>query len=171
MILPKIRDFRFVTVRNGGTLEDTHHRLLSLWAADCAEHVLHFFEEVQHDDGRPQQAIEAARAWAEGKINMSQARKAAFDANRSARDITGAARFAAYSAGQAAAVAHVAAHELGAAAYAIKAVREASSADETENAGLREARWQNEQLPDEIRELVLEDQKLRNKICWSVFDC
>ena len=72
---------------------------------------------------------------------------------------------------QAAAVAHVAAHELGAAAYAIKAARAAASGDESESAGRLECRWQREQLPAAIRELVLEDEGLRNEICWSVFDC
>ena len=46
VILPKVRDPRFITVRRGGTLEDEDHRLLALWAADCAEHVLHHFEAV-----------------------------------------------------------------------------------------------------------------------------
>ena len=88
-----------------------------------------------------------------------------------ARELSGAARHAAYAAGQAAVVAHVAAHELGAAAYAIKAARAAAPKSEGESAGLAECRWQREQLPDEIRELVLDDQRLRNDICWSVFDC
>jgi hypothetical protein len=30
---------------------------------------------------------------------------------------------------------------------------------------------QRDQLPDAIRELVIDDQRLRNDICWSVFDC
>jgi hypothetical protein len=42
---------------------------------------------------------------------------------------------------------------------------------ETERAGRLECRWQREQLPDAIRELILDDQRLRNEICWSVFDC
>jgi len=83
----------------------------------------------------------------------------------------GAARHAAYAAGQAAAVAHVAAHELGAAAYAIKAARAAASDGQAEEAGRLECRWQRAQLPGEIRDLVLDDQKLRNEICWFVFDC
>jgi hypothetical protein len=62
-------------------------------------------------------------------------------------------------------------HELGAAAYAIKAVRAAATGREGESAGRLECRWQREQLPDVIRELVLDDQRLRNEICWSVFDC
>ncbi len=69
------------------------------------------------------------------------------------------------------AVAHVAAHELGAAAYAIKAVRAAASEGERDVAGRRECKWQREQLPSEIRELVLDDQRLRNELCWFVFTC
>ena len=88
-----------------------------------------------------------------------------------ARELSGAARYAAYAAGQAAAVAHVAAHELGAAAYEIKAARAAAPAGDTDGAGRLECRWQREQLPDPIRELVLDDQRLRNEICWSVFEC
>ena len=101
---------------------------------------------------------------------MSQARAAAGHAQAAARELSGAARHAAYAAGQAAAVAHVAAHELGAAAYAIKAARATAPGGEGESAGRRECRWQRAQLPDAIRELVLEDQRLRNEICWSVFD-
>ena len=171
MILPKKRDPRFITVRRGGTLQDADHHLLAIWAADCAQHVLHLFEEMQPNDDRPRRAIELARAWTRGEITMSQARAAAGAANSAARELSGAARHAAYAAGQAAAVAHVAAHELGAAAYAIKSARAAALGCEGESAGRLECRWQREQLPDAIRELVLEDQRLRNEICWSVFDC
>ena len=171
MILPKERDPRFIAIRRGGTLTDLDHQLLALWAAACAEHVLHLFESVQPADPRPRQAIEQARAWARGEVTMSRARTAAGHAQAAARDLSGAARYAAYAAGQAAAVAHVAAHELGAAAYAIKAVRAAASTGEGESAGRLECQWQREQLPEAIRELVLDDQRLRNNICWSVFDC
>ena len=170
MILPKVRDPRFITLRRGGTLTDSDHQLLALWAAACAEHVLHLFESVQPSDVRPRQAIEQTRVWARGEIKMSQARAAGGHAMAAARELSGAARHAAYAAGQAAVVAHVAAHELGAAAYAIKAARAAAPAIEAESAGLLECRWQREQLLDPIRELVLEDQRLRNEICWSVFD-
>jgi hypothetical protein len=88
-----------------------------------------------------------------------------------ARELRGAPRHAAYAAGQAGAVAHVAAHELGAAAYAIKAARAAAPRGEAHIAGERECHWQREQLPDAIRDLVLDDQRLRNDLCWSVFDC
>jgi hypothetical protein len=106
-----------------------------------------------------------------GEITMMEARAAGGHAMAAASDLSGAARYAAYASGQAAVVAHVAAHELGAAAYAIKAVRAAAPEGEEESAGRLECRWQRDQLPDAIRDLVLDDQRLRNDICWSVFDC
>jgi hypothetical protein len=171
MILPKVRDPRFITLRRGGTLTDSRHHLLALWAATCAEHVLPLFEAIKPADLRPRLAIEQARAWVRGEISMSQARTAAGHAMGAARDLTGPARYAAFAAGQAAAVAHVAAHELGAAAYAIKAARAAAPEGAGERAGRLECRWQRDQLPHAIRDLVLDDQRLRNEICWSVFDC
>jgi hypothetical protein len=171
MILPKVRDPRFITVRRGGSLEDKHHHLLAVWAADCAEHVLHYFQEARPGDDRPRRAIDLGRAWARGEIPWAEARTAAGHANAAARDLRGAARHAAYAAGQAAAVGHVAAHELGAAAYAVRAARAAAPDDEGEAAGRVECQWQRARLPDEIRELVLDDQRLRNELCWFAFDC
>jgi hypothetical protein len=171
MILPKVRDPRFITFRRGGTLTDTDHHLLALWAASCAEHVLHLFESAQPDDPRPREAIENSRAWVRGEVKMMQARAAGGHAMGAARNLRGAARHAAYAAGQAGAVAHVAAHDLGAAAYAIKAARAAAPKDESDATGRLECQWQRDQLPEAIRELVLDDQRLRNDICWSVFDC
>ena len=101
---------------------------------------------------------------------MTQARTAGGHSNGAARDLSGAPRHAAYAATQAACVAHVAAHELGAAAYAIKAARAAAPEGQVESAGRLECRWQRDQLPEAIRELVLDDQRLRNDMCWSVFD-
>jgi len=171
MILPKVRDPRFVTIRRGGTLTDSDHHLLVLWAAACAEHVLHLFESAYLEDPRPRQAIEHARAWVRGEVTMMESRAAGGHAMGAARDKRGAARHAAYAAGQAGVVAHVAAHELGAAAYAIKAARATARDGKSEVVGRVECRWQRDQLPQAIRELVLDDQRLRNGICWSVFDC
>ena len=195
MILPKERDPRLITVRRGGSLTDSDHRLLALWAAACAEHVLPLFEAVQPDDARPREAIEMARAWARGGVPMMEARAFAGHANAAARELRGAARFAAYACAQAVAVAHVAAHDLGAAAYAIRArgfstlsaqrsdrqsqletvvrvtndMQEATAGD-AERAMRLECEWQRAQLPREIRDLVLEDQGARNAICWGVFN-
>jgi hypothetical protein len=165
------RDPRFVTIRRGGTLEDARHRLLAAWAADCAEHVLDHFCSQHPDDDRPRRAIEQARAWSRGEISITQARVAAYAAHRAARSTNGAAREAARAAGHAVATAHMADHELGAAAYAIRAVRAASSADTRDEAGRTECQWQREQLPDAIRALVISDEELRNQKLWSLFQC
>lgn len=167
MILPTVRDPRMVTVRRGGTLTDEDHRLLAQWAAECAEHVLDLFERERPDDPRPREAVEAARAWARGELPMMEARALGGHAMGAARPLVGAARFAAYAAGQAACVGHVAEHDLGAAAYAIRAVARAHPDDA--QAARRERDWQRKRLPEAVRLLVLEDQARRDSICWSVF--
>lgn len=170
MILPAVRDPRLVTARRGGTLTDEDHHRLALWAAECAEHVLPLFEASRPDDPRPREAIAAARAWTRGDLPMMETRALGGHAMGAARDLRGAPRFAAYAAGQAAVVAHVAEHDLGAAAYAIKAAVAAAPADRADDVRRAECRWQRHRLPVEVRDLVLEDQSRRNAICWNVFD-
>jgi Imm-5 like putative immunity protein len=165
------RDPRFVTIRRGGTLDDETHHLLAMWSADCAARVLHVFEHEHPDDERPRAAIEAARAWARGEITMTQAREAAHAAHNAARGASGAAREAARAAGHAAATAHMADHELGGAAYAIRAVRAKATVDVRDELGRAECEWQRSHLPNGIRELVLDDERLRNTKLWSLFDC
>jgi uncharacterized caspase-like protein len=169
-ILPKERDPRLVTIRRGGTLTDEHHHLLAEWALLCAEHVLPLFEDQQPGDKRPREAIELGRGWIRGEVRMSDSRQAAFRANAAGRGMPDAARFAALSAGQAAAVPHVAAHDLGAAAYAIRAAGARVPADEARQAQTAEREWQRVRIPAELRELVLDDQRRRSVICWHVFD-
>ena len=169
MILPEERDPRLVTIRRGGTLTDADHRLLALWAAACAEHVLSLFERAVLDDPRPREAIEAARSWVRGELPMMRARALGGHAMGAARSLRGGPRFAAYAAGQAACVAHVPEHDLGAVAYAIKAAQAAVTPAESEPARRAECRWQRAQLPPRLRDLVLDDQRRRNEICWSVF--
>ncbi|HEY5978803.1 MAG TPA: hypothetical protein VIT41_04130 [Microlunatus sp.] len=168
-ILPKERDPRLITVRRGGTLTDDDHRLLAAWALGCSEHVLPLFDE-HVADRRPRDAIEIGHAWIRGEASMRDAHQAAFQANAAAKGRSDPAKYAALSAGQAVAVAHVAAHELGAAAYAIRAAAASVSVADAVQARLAERDWQREQLPDAIRALVLDDQRRRSAICWNVFD-
>lgn len=170
MIFTEPRDPRFITIRRGGTLTDADHRLLAIWAAACARHVLHLFEQAAPGDDRPRRALELNRAWVKGEMTMRQVLRLS-DARGAAKTVSGAARYAAYAAAQAVAVAHVAAHELGAAAYAVRAVQSAAGPAESEDAARRECDWQRRQLPDAIRALVLDDQRLRNHVCWFVFGC
>lgn len=169
-ILPTPRDPRLVTVRRGGTLTDEHHHLLMVWSVLCAERVLPLFEAVAPDDPRPREALEVARAWVRGEVPMKVAHRTAFVANAAAKGAPDPAKFAALSAGQAVAVAHVAAHDLGAAAYAIRAAVTAAPVGQAEHVRLAERAWQWDQLPAEVRDLVLDDQRLRSPICWNTFD-
>ncbi|MCC3273521.1 hypothetical protein MUK71_01360 [Arthrobacter zhangbolii] len=169
MILPAVRDPRLVSVRRGGLLTEADHRLLALWAATCAEHVLELFEISNRADDRPRRAIEAVRAWTRGEVKMMATRAIGGHAMGAARPLRGASRFAAYAAGQAACVAHVPEHNLGAAAYAIRAAAATAPHDQERGAARAERDWQRQQIPDRLHSLVLEDQARRNSICWSVF--
>ena len=169
-ILPKERDPRLITLRRGGTLTDEDHRLLAAWALGCAEHVLPLFEDQQPADRRPRDAIEIGHAWIRGDASMREAHQASFAANAAGKGMPDPAKFAALAAGQAVAVAHVAAHDLGAAAYAIRAVGASVPADVTAQAQIAERTWQRDQLPVAVRELVLDDQRQRSALCWNVFD-
>ena len=64
----------------------TDHKTLAIWACDCAERVLPFFERKHPKDDRPRRAIEAGRAWARtGIFKMADVRKAALGARGCAR--------------------------------------------------------------------------------------
>jgi hypothetical protein len=131
-------------------LDKRHHRSLVLWATDCAERVLPYFEEKYPKDNRPRDAIEAGRAWVRGEIAMSEARAAAFAAHAAARDADqAAARDAARTAGHAAATAHVAGHAAHAANYAVKAATDAAAP--TDPATTKERDWQDRRLPKHLR--------------------
>ena len=127
---------------------------MAVWAAYCAERVLPLFEAISPADGRPHRAIEACRAWVEtGVFRMVDIRGASLAAHAAARDAEegSAARFAARAAGQAVATAHVPQHAYGAAYYALKAVAAANPANVA-----REREWQAEQLPEGLREEIME---------------
>lgn len=138
-------------------MDGQDHKALALWAADCAERVLPRFEDERTTDTRPRRAVEAARAWADGKIKMSQARTAAFDAHAAAREVDRAdAVAAARAAGHAAATAHVATHAPHAADYAIKAVAYAS---DSAAAVTEERNWQYRRLPEHLRPMAFPNKR------------
>ncbi len=134
-----------MTTKPTKKFSEQDHKLLAIWAADCAERVLSSFEELYPDDARPRKAIEAARAWVRGELTMVEARKAAFASHAAARDaMNSAAQYAARAAGHAAATAHVATHAPHAAKYAIK----------SSNAPEQEFDWQYQHLPEHLRSIL-----------------
>ncbi len=140
---------RIVEFRVGEVGGNEEHRAFALWAAECAEHVLRYFEDSSTGDDRPRKAIEAARAWARGEIMTSEARKAALAAHAAAE---GAPSAAARAAGHAAATAHVAGHAKGAALYAVKAAAAAGAGADA--AAAAEQEWQRDLLRKRLRALV-----------------
>jgi hypothetical protein len=104
------------------TLSEADRRIVAVWAADCAERVLGVFEAEAPEDGRPRDAIARTRAFARGELGVAEEIRRRFFGGGAARDVKGpAAAAAARAAGQAASIAHMGAHALGAAAYAAKA--------------------------------------------------
>jgi hypothetical protein len=140
-------------------------RLMAAWAADCAERVLHLFEEACPDDDRPRKAIEACRTWVHtGIFKMAEIRAASLGAHAAARDAkeNDAACFAARAAGQAVATAHVAQHAYGGALYALKAIG-ANDPTTAEAKTAEERRWQSEHLPEHLRQEIMKRIILQKK--------
>ena len=144
----KLRDRRFVAEHRGGPLKKEQHHQLIQWAAGCAEHVLPLIGEIP--DERLKNALRVAEGWRAGTASTGDAMKASAAAHAVARESADPTSTAvARSAGQAVAAAHMADHSLGAAWYALKAVKIVGKSPEEER------RWQDAQLPPEIRDLVL----------------
>ena len=143
-----MRDRRFIAEHRGGLLKKDHHRQLIKWACKCCEHVLPLCSETV--DERLLNALKIAQEWAIGNAKVGDAMKASVKAHAVARESENPISIAvARSIGQAVATAHMADHSIGAAIYALKAVKFADKSVDAER------KWQNEQLPSEIMELVL----------------
>jgi len=123
----------------------TDHKTLAVWAIDCVERVMPYFEEKYPEDHRPRKAIEALRKWIRtGVFKMADVRKAALDAHAAAREVreNNPARSAARAAGQAVATAHVPTHSIGAANYALQAIHRATNSSDVDAAIAKERDWQ-----------------------------
>ena len=149
-----MRDKRFVAEHRGGPLIIKQHHQLIQWACDCTRHVLRLFGGKI--DERLNNALHTAKEWKQGNTSVGDAIKAALGAHAAARESSNPSAVAvARSAGHAVATAHMADHSLGAAWYALKAVKNAGKSIESER------KWQDKQLPQEIKKLVLTARKRR----------
>jgi hypothetical protein len=131
------------------TLSERDRQVVAAWAADCAERVLGIFEADAPQDDRPREAIARARAFARGELSAAEGIAMRLAAQPAARGVGAPAAAAARAAGQAAAVPHMGAHALGAAAYAAKAVGLADPDRPT--AVQNEVAWQLEHMTDPVR--------------------
>lgn len=131
------------------TLSETDRRLLARWAADCAERVLPYFAPTDPHDRRILDALARARAFGAGGSTAATEIRLRMVAFTAARATTPAGAAAARAVAQAAAVAHMGAHALGAAGYAVRAVTLAHP-DQPE-LGNEELRWQLSELTSSER--------------------
>ena len=130
-------------------VKKTGHKTLAIWAIDCVERVLPYFEEKYPEDRRPRQAVETLQIWINtGVFKMAVIRKAALSSHAAAREAgeDNAARSAARAAGQAVATAHVPAHSFAAAKYALQAIHRAAHSTDAEAATAKERDWQYKRL-------------------------
>jgi hypothetical protein len=132
-----------------GIVGKTDHKILAVWAVDCAERVLPYFEEKYPEDNRPRNAIETLQTWINtGVFKMAVIRKASIAAHAAAREVRedNAARSAARAAGQAVATAHFPTHSIGAAIYALQAIHRATNSSDADAAVAKERDWQYQHL-------------------------
>lgn len=135
------------------TLSDAERRSLAQWAADCAERVFPLFEGSDSAKVTLQDALDRTRAYSVGEADTATEISKRFGGGRvasEARSLAGAA--AARAIGQASAVAHMGAHSLGAAGYAVNAVVLAHPGEPDKQDS--ESAWQLAHLTEEQRDML-----------------
>ena len=151
-----MRDRRFIAEHRGGLLKTEQHRQFIRWGCVCAVHVLSLSGEKT--DARLINALLIGKEWEKGNATVGEARKASLVCIALAKELTDPVSIAvARAVGHAVATAHMADHALGAALYALKAIQQSGISIDDER------KWQNKQLPLEIREVVLTTRGLKEK--------
>ena len=131
------------------TLPESDRRELVEWTISCAERLLPLFLEERPEDARPRAALDAARAFMRGELDIEGVREWAFAAHAAAREATDpVAVAAARVCGQAAAVAHMAAHARQVPRHTAKAFRDDRARRDEELA------WQRERVPARFEHYV-----------------
>ncbi|MFT2752964.1 putative immunity protein [Clavibacter sp. Sh2088] len=129
------------------TLSEGERRRLIVWAAACGARLLPVFSAERPDDGRLDDAIAGAAAFADGALGVGAMRTLAFAGHAAARDaVSPEATAVARAVGQAAAVAHMAAHGREIPRYTRKAL--------TGEALVAELAWQRETVPADFASYV-----------------
>jgi Imm-5 like putative immunity protein len=144
--------FSLTTYKDEATVElvsKIDQKTLAIWALDCVERVMPYFEDNYSQDHRPRNALETLQTWIDtGVFQMDTIRRASLASHAAAREVgeENAARSAARAAGQAVATAHVPLHALGAANYALQAIHRATSSSDADAAVAKEREWQLQHL-------------------------
>jgi hypothetical protein len=138
--------------------DKAQQRTMATWSIDCAERVLHLFEQVRPEDLRPRDALAVGRKWVDtGEFSMSVIRRASLGAHSAAKEVKHlpAACAAAHAAGQSVATAHVAQHAYGGAFYALKAIAADGNQFDAMDRIVSERLWQEQHLPESLRSEIM----------------
>ena len=102
---------------------EQNHKTMVLWALDLAAESVAKLEEKYPDETRPREALEAARAWAAGKIKMRPAQRKILDCHAFAKEIDSKEDIAlCHAIGQACAVVHTVGHAIGYPMYDLSSI-------------------------------------------------
>ena len=135
-------------------VKKTDKKILAIWAIDCVERIIPYFEKKYPIDNRPRKALQTLQTWVStGIFKMTVIRKAALDSHAAAREVgeDTSARSAARAAGQAVATAHVKTHSLAAANYSLQVIYRATNSSDVTLILSKERNWQYQHLLDLIK--------------------
>jgi hypothetical protein len=149
-----MRDKKWVLEHRGGSLKIEQQKQLMKWAIDCVNHLLPLLNSNINE--KIINAINIGNNWIIGKAKTVDAINCSREIIKYVRTLDNKLEIAiTRAAGHAVATAHMADHSMGPVYYGSKAIKINGGIIETE------INWQIEQIPNEIKELVLEG--LRNK--------
>lgn len=130
-------------------IKNVDQKILAVWAIDCVERVMPYFEKEYPTDKRPRNALITLKEWLKtGQFSMKVIRKASLDSHAVAKELgnNNPASSVTHAAGQAVATAHVPTHAIGGAMYALQAIYRAHPDDKADQAVLTERNWQHQHL-------------------------
>ena len=99
-----------------------NHRVLILWALDCANQTLAHLEFLVPNENRPRQCLDTCRAWAEGRIKMKPAKETILSCHKAAKQLAEIPAALCHGIGQAGATVHVETHAIGLPMYELTAL-------------------------------------------------
>jgi len=104
-------------------IEGQNHRVLVMWALNCARLTLKHFEAEYPHELRPRICLEQCEEWATGKIKMALAKRAILDAHAAAKDLKDVQNaLRCHAIAHAGATVHVSTHAIGLPIYELTAI-------------------------------------------------
>jgi hypothetical protein len=157
-----MRDKKWVLEYRGGSLKIEQQKQLMKWAIDCVNHLLPLLNNNINE--KIINALNTGNNWIIGKAKTGDAINVSREIIKYVKTLNNELEIAiTRAAGHAVATAHMADHSMGSVYYGLKAIKIHGGSRDSE------LNWQIEQIPGEIKELVING--LKNKgIINTIFD-